>query len=582
MAALCAALLAFSSSLARAQNDPPLEAGRISFISGAASVQPAGLDDWGQAEVNMPLGPGDRIVTDQTAHAEIQIGRTYIRLGSLTDISIIDISQTGISIGVAQGNIHLHNYSLWPGQGLHVNTPSGSASLYAPGELRVDVYADQPAALFTQYGGTSYLNAAGGYNSQQLPVGSALELIGTNPVVPQWLEPAPADWIDNWSRERDLQIDNSLSYRYVSADIGGAYDLDASGDWVPQSPYGAIWFPHVGAGWAPYHSGHWVSHAPWGWVWVEQESWGYTPFHYGRWVVFNGRWGWVPGPPAAHPVWSPALVVFAGGINVGGGGVSAWFPLGPGEPYRPWYPCSPTYINQVNITNLTATATIHIQASYVGFNFGAVVFANRAVGITAISQADFAAGRPVTQTNVVVINKTVINNITIINNPPVQPNPRSFVSHAPERPVPVAPARPAFVDEKGMTVSAKVGFKPAPPPVRPVPQVQAPPGHKAAAPPRGVPQSAPAGKPAVSGSNAPAQGGQGPHPASSRPAELTAKPATNAPAPPAPKAEGEQSNRPAATPPAKAAETKPGQKPKPATKPEDKDKPKKDNPDDKN
>ena len=40
---------------------------------------------------------------------------------------------------------------------------------------------------------------------------------------------------------------------------------------------------------------------------------------------------------AAHPVWSPALVVFAGGIHVGGAGVSVWFPLGPGEPYHPWY-----------------------------------------------------------------------------------------------------------------------------------------------------------------------------------------------------------------------------------------------------
>src|SRR5579863_10072348 len=84
MAALCAALVVFSSSLCRAQDDPPSEAGRVSYIEGAPSVQPAGLDDWGQAEINMPLGPGDRIVTDQNSRAEIQIGRTYIRLGTGT------------------------------------------------------------------------------------------------------------------------------------------------------------------------------------------------------------------------------------------------------------------------------------------------------------------------------------------------------------------------------------------------------------------------------------------------------------------------------------------------------------------
>jgi hypothetical protein len=568
-------------------------------------VQPVGQDDWGQAEVNMPLGPGDRIVTDQDSRAEIQIGRTYIRLGAGTDISIIDVSPEGVSVGVAQGRIHLHCYGLWPGQSLHVNTPSGTTSLNSPGELRVDVYPNQQAALFTQYSNDAFITGAGGFSSQ-LPAGSSLELVGSNPVTSQWLQMASPEPIDTWSQQRDQQIASSISYRYVSSDIGGAYELDANGDWNPQSPYGAIWFPRVEAGWAPYHNGHWVSHAPWGWVWVEEEPWGYAPFHYGRWVVFNGRWGWVPGPVEAHPVWSPALVVFAGG-NVG---VSAWFPLGPGEPYRPWYPCSPRYIDQVNITNLRPAPGIRIQASYAGFNFGAEVFANRSVGVSAMRQEDFASGRRVRESNV-VINKTVINNITIIERPAVEPNPRVFASHPPMRPVPVSAARPAFINEQGMTVSARVGFKPAPPPVKAAPQVQALPGHKVVAPPPGVTTTArpnfaappagkptqqrptqvtPAGRPSVSGTGNPNQGGQnqggqGPHPNSSRPSELTAKPSPNQPAP---KAGTEQGATPAANPPAKAADTKAGQKPKPGAKADDKSKegdknaPKKDNPDDKN
>ncbi|MGP8251096.1 MAG: DUF6600 domain-containing protein [Terracidiphilus sp.] len=605
-AAACAALIAFSPSLSRAQNDPPPEAGRVSFIQGSASVQPVGLDDWGQAEVNMPLGPGDRIFTDNDSRAEIQIGRTYIRMGTGTDISIIDVTPEGVSIGVAQGRIHLHCYGLWPGQALHVNTPSGSTTLNSPGEMRVDVYADQPAALFTQYVNNAFITGAGGFSSQ-LPAGNSLELIGSNPVVPQWMEMAAPEPIDILSQQRDRQIANAISYRYVSPDLGGAYELDANGDWVPQSPYGAIWLPHVAPGWAPYHYGHWVSHAPWGWVWVEDEPWGYTPFHYGRWVMFNGRWGWVPGPVEAHPVWSPALVVFAGGINVGGGGVSAWFPLGPGEPYRPWYPCSPRYVDEVNISNLRPAPGIRIEASYAGFNFNAVVFANRSVGISAMRQEDFAAGRPV-RASTVIINKTVINNITIINQPAVAPNPRVFASRPPASLPPVAAARPAFINEQGMTVSAKAGFKPAPPPVRPAPQVQALPGHRVAAPPPGVKMTAPAnaagaagkpaqqqptqvtpaGKPAVSGTSAPAQGGQGPHPNSTRPSELTAKPASNPPAQPAPKAETEQGTKPATNPAAPPATTKPGQKPKPVAKPEDKskegdkDKPKNEKPEDKN
>jgi hypothetical protein len=215
---------------------------------------------------------------------------------------------------------------------------------------------------------------------------------------------------------------------------------------------------------------------------VEDESWGYAPFHYGRWVSFQGRWGWVPGPREGHPVWSPALVVFAGGIQVGGVAVSAWFPLGPGEPYRPWYPCSPRYVDQVNITNMAEGPRVHVLTTYVGFNFGGVGFAYRTTGITAIRQDDFAAGRPVRQANVVV-NVNIIQHVTIIERPVVQVNERVIVERAPSRPVPVAAARPTLINEKGMVVSARPGFRPVAAPVRPAPLVHVLPGRQVVAPP---------------------------------------------------------------------------------------------------
>jgi hypothetical protein len=154
--------------------------------------------------------------------------------------------------------------------------------------------------------------------------------------------------------------------------------FDAAGDWQPQSDYGPIWFPHVDAGWAPYHYGHWVHMPFYGWTWVADEPWGAAPFHYGRWVAVGGRWGWIPGPREGHPVWSPAQVVFAGGIQFGGVGVSVWFPLGPGEAYKPWYPCSPQYINQINISNIHESRIIHVQTTYVNIvNVTNVTYVNR-------------------------------------------------------------------------------------------------------------------------------------------------------------------------------------------------------------
>src|SRR3954463_5221925 len=79
-------ILLVGSTLAFAQDqdqgeDPPPEAGRLSAMVGNVSVQPAGAQDWGQAYVNLPLGPGDRIYTDQGSRAEIQVGQTYVRIG---------------------------------------------------------------------------------------------------------------------------------------------------------------------------------------------------------------------------------------------------------------------------------------------------------------------------------------------------------------------------------------------------------------------------------------------------------------------------------------------------------------------
>ncbi|MGC1783906.1 MAG: DUF6600 domain-containing protein, partial [Acidobacteriaceae bacterium] len=264
----------------------------------------------------------------------------------------------------------------------------------------------------------------------------------------------------------------------------GGEELDASGSWMPGTPDGAVWFPNVAPGWAPYHYGHWVNHAPWGPVWIEDESWGYAPFHYGRWVSFQGRWGWVPGPREGHPVWSPALVVFAGGIQMGGVAVSAWFPLGPGEPYRPWYPCSPRYIDQVNISNMAEGPRVHVLTTYAGFNFAGVNFALRTVGITAMRQDDFAAGRPVRQANVVV-NVNVIQHVTIIERPVVQINERVIINRPPSRPVSVAAERPALINEKGMEVSARPGFHPVAAPMKPAPPVRALPGRQVVAPPAG-------------------------------------------------------------------------------------------------
>lgn len=506
LAPVALALLALAGLPAFAQNDPPDQAGRVSSITGTVSVQPAGSDDWGQVYPNLPLGPGDRLFTDQDGRVEIQIGQTYLRVGPNTDITLVNESPETINFGIAQGAVHVRSFGLWQGQNIDLSTPSGDARLDQAGEFRVDVLPDQGAAIFSSFANGLDITGAAGF-AQPMGNWQSLELAGTNPVYPQWLQLNGPDSLDSWSQQRDRQILNAVSYRYLSPEVAGGADLDAYGQWVPDTDYGPVWFPgNVEAGWQPYRNGHWLNRDPWGWVWVEDEPWGYAPFHYGRWISYRGRWGWVPGPREQHPVWSPALVVFAGGIHFGAVGVSAWFPLGPGEPYRPWYPCSPRYIDRVNISNIHESRVIHVQTTYVNVvNVTNITYVNRNIGATAMRQEDFAAGRPVRQA-VVAVDAHQFDRVQVIDRPaPVTR--QSFIARPVAHPVHVTEMHPTFINQRGMQITARPGAQPQPAPVRPAPPTRPLPGRTVVAAPPGSRFQPPAGN-----QPAPANNGLRPQP----------------------------------------------------------------------
>ncbi len=520
------ALLIFSIPSPAQDNDPPPQAGRLSIVNGTVSIQPAGAQDWGQAYLNYPIGPGDRIFTDADGRAEIEVGRTFVRIGPRTDVTFVDFTQEAITFGAGQGAVHIRTTGLWQGQSLYVQTPSGTSTVTGPADFSVDVYPDDQTAVFTNFDGDVYISGANDLGMDTAP-GQSLELVGTNPAYPQWLQPAPPDDLDNWSRRRDAQLERAASYRYVSPDAPGAEDLDAYGQWQPGTEYGDMWFPQVQPGWAPYHYGHWVNHEPWGWVWVEDEPWGYTPFHYGRWVSYHGRWGWIPGAREEHAVWSPALVVFAGG---GGGGLSVWFPLGPGEAYRPWYPCSPRYVDRVNITNIRETNVVHVQKTYVNIvnvtNVNNITYVNRTSGATAMRQQDFAAGRPVTQA-AVRIDQQQLRNMQVQAKPEVAPTRTALISAPPARPVSVPVNRPVLINARGMAVAAQPKAQPAPPPSRPAPAAPSLPNRTVVAPPPNV-RMTPYARQAMQNAPHPAQ-----PPEANRPGQPPApgRPVTTPPAP---------------------------------------------------
>jgi hypothetical protein len=407
-AALAAAFLAVPT-FAQDQ-DPPGIAGRVAYLSGQVSLEAGGADDWSSAPLNYPMVSGDRMFTGDSALAEVQCGDTDIRLGGDTDVTLTNLTDQYKQIGLAAGSIHVRVFSLDTDETVEVDTPTGAVMIDAPGDYRINAYPAQPAAIVMVRSG--WVQLAGPNLNQEVDQGEAVQVYGADNPEVGLLELPPPDGFDQWSMRRDQHIMNAVSARYVSAAMPGYDDLDDYGDWTPASDYGPIWFPRaMPVGWQPYTTGHWAYVAPWGYTWVDDAAWGYAPFHYGRWVMWQGRWGWVPGPPAVRPIWAPAFVAFVGGgpgvslgVSFGGGGVAAWFPLGVAEPFVPWYRCSPAYVRTVNVTNVNITV-IHNVTIVNNYN----VFINRVQTVQTVNEIQVNNITYVNREHVVAVNASVMS-----------------------------------------------------------------------------------------------------------------------------------------------------------------------------
>jgi hypothetical protein len=427
-----------------AQADPPSQVARVSVLVGNVSIEPASVNQFSAAEVNYPMTTGDRLYSDVGSVAELQTGQLAVRLGQQTDVTVTAMTDTLAQFGVATGSVHLRSFGLDPNMTVEMDTPNVAVTVVQPGDVRVDVDPNNDTTVVTVDSGQVQVDGNG--FQQVLEAGQRVRLGGSDPVSAQWLDRTGGDGLDRFSMDRDNLYQSSVASegQYVNQDTIGAEDLSANGDWETDSDEGPIWYPTgVAVDWQPYSCGRWAWVAPWGWTWVGCESWGFAPFHYGRWERRRDRWGWIPGPPVVRPIYSPALVAFVGGV-----GVTAWFPLGPHEPYVPWYHASPLYVNRVNVSNIYDRNTVQVRAIYnqrteaseyaPGGNRG---YSNRQNATIGVSQEAFAAGKRVGPTVRVSTNQLAA--APVLPHPLVTPQ-RTMVVSAPARAIPVRLARPTL------------------------------------------------------------------------------------------------------------------------------------------
>jgi hypothetical protein len=401
----------FASAVYADDGDPPARVARLSLAEGKVSFQPSGETTWSEASVNRPVSTGDRLYTDPDARAELEVGPFAVRIGPGTDLTLANLNDQIMQLGVGQGTVRVTVYEMPQNNSVEIDTPNGALILQTAGSYRVDTAADGNSTQVTVNAGSLEISA--GDLSKTLQSGEAVQLTGTGPVAASPLSVPPPDDFDKWCAERDRRIENSPSVQSVGPAVPGDEDLDTYGQWTTEPDYGLVWVPaNVPPDWVPYRNGYWAFIEPWGWTWVEAEPWGYAPFHYGRWAHIGPVWAWVPGPVVVAPVYAPALVAFVGGpgFSVGIGVGVAWFPLGPREPFLPWYHYGPTYIRAFNGVSVV--------------NFASVHYVNREVAVTAVSGDVFRSGQPVAR-DLVHMTPEQVAHAQLIPHPEVSPTDRA-------------------------------------------------------------------------------------------------------------------------------------------------------------
>lgn len=380
--------------------DPPTRAARLSYIEGAVSVQPAGVDEWTAAAVNRPLTTGDQLWSDRGSRAEIDLGTATVSVADSSSISLLNLSDDGVQLQVTAGTANVTLRDLDPAVPFEIDAPNASVSLERPGSYRIGVDDAGNTVVAMRDGQAQVITGTGQSVVLRGGQGAQFSASGDVDVAPL----GAADDFDRWCAQRAQRwTRNQDTSQYVSSDVVGSEELDNNGEWRQEPDYGYVWYPtQVAVDWAPYRYGRWLWVSPWGWTWVDSAPWGYAPFHYGRWAYLRQRWCWVPAPPRSRAVYAPALVAWIGGprggvsVAVGAGPGVGWLPLAPGEVYLPGYRVSRRYLHNVNVSNTTIINNTYITNVYRNPQLQRR-YANRDVprGLTVVSQSNFASGQSV-------------------------------------------------------------------------------------------------------------------------------------------------------------------------------------------
>ena len=303
----------------------------LSFEEGGTVVRSGEDNSEISAHRNLPVYPGDEVITARRGRAEVRLSDGNIigidRATSLRFRSILDSYEGTANETVAelrQGKVAVHRTDIGRD---HVRLDTDNASYVAEHEAVYSVETDgRGGDRVTVFDGT--LEVRTRTRTTRLREGDTATIDGDGMYDLVGDQRASADDFERWFLRRAERF-GSYNSKYMDRRLSyWSDDLDDHGRWVFVTGIGWSWRPYVAASWRPYYNGYW-QHRYGHLVWVSYDPWGWGTHHYGRWAFDPGYgWVWVPGYG-----YSPAWVYFTYGNDYFG-----WAPAG-------WWDCHRSYYN---------------------------------------------------------------------------------------------------------------------------------------------------------------------------------------------------------------------------------------------
>ena len=300
----------------------------ISYDDGGTVVRTDGRDV--EAHRNLPIYPGDEIITARRGRAEVHLSdgnilgvdsATSLRFQSILDSYEGDSNET---VAVLRfGKVAVHRTDIGRE---HVRLDTDSASYVATYEAVYSLETDTRGRdRITVFDGSVEVRTPAKTTRLREGETASVDNDGVFDLIGD--QRAAADDFERWFLKRAERY-GTYDNRYMDRRLSyWSDDLDSHGRWVFATGIGWSWRPYVAVGWRPYYHGYWHTSRFGALTWVSRDPWGWAPYHYGRWAHDPGfGWVWVPGYS-----YSPAWVYW-----MYGSGYVGWAPAG-------WWDCHRSY-----------------------------------------------------------------------------------------------------------------------------------------------------------------------------------------------------------------------------------------------